>query len=61
MSSSKQQGQPVYHASHSGSMVSAPINLDLEEGDSGNPINLDREEGAIILYEEGTSKDPISL
>lgn len=42
-------------------MVSAPINLDLEEGDSGNPINLDREEGAIILYEEGTSKDPISL
>ena len=45
-------------------MVSEPINLDPEEGDSGNPINLDREGGesnAIILYEEGTSEDPISL
>ena len=42
-------------------MVSAPINLDLEERDSSNPINLDGEEGAIILYEERTSEDPISL
>ena len=45
-------------------MVSEPINLDPEEGDSNNPINLDKEGGesnTIILYEEGTSEDPISL
>ena len=45
-------------------MVSEPINLDPEEGDSGNPIDLDREgreSNATVLYEEGTSEDPISL
>ena len=61
MSSSEWQGQPVHYTSHPGGMVSAPINLDLEERDSSNPINLDGEEGAIILYEERTSEDPISL
>ena len=62
--SSERQGQPVHHTGHPGSMVSEPINLDPEEGDSGNPIDLDREGGesnAIVLYEEGTSEDPISL
>ena len=64
MGSSERQGQPVHHTGHPGSMVSEPINLDPEEGDSGNPIDLDREGGesnAIVLYEEGTSEDPISL
>ncbi len=43
----------VQHAVLPGGMVQTPINLDPEEGDSGNPIDLDEE--------EGTSDNPISL
>lgn len=64
---SGQQGQPARQIGHQqGDTASRPIDLDPEEGASGNPINLDGEGGsnagnAIILDEEGTSEDPISL
>ena len=42
-------------------MISAPINLDPEKGNSSNLINLDREKEAIILYKKKIFKDSISL
>lgn len=43
-----------------GASASVPINLDPEEGASGNPIDLDRELG-ILSWMKRTSDNPISL